>query len=167
MATLPTNASEATVQEYVDNVVGNSHDLKKRWVATRKHKDAEAEAVRQLEKAAREAAADAKRKELIDRAQAAEAARKALNKKIQKEMAEATKKQALWQSNRDKAQWAKGLAQRKENLHRLHLAETDRLRSEAEIANERREGTSMNKGSKSDFLTAMRSSGKADDKEFV
>ena len=52
-------------------------------------------------------------------------------------------------------------------VERLHQAETNDLRDEMEIANERREGTSMNKGSKSDFLTAMRSSGKADDKEFV
>ena len=48
-----------------------------------------------------------------------------------------------------------------------HLTLDTKLRDEDEIANERREGSSMNKGSKSDFLTAMRSSGKADDKEFV
>ena len=66
-----------------------------------------------------------------------------------------------------KKRYEKSMAERKHNVERLHQAETNDLRDEMEIANERREGTSMNKGSKSDFLTAMRSSGKADDKEFV
>ena len=71
--------------------------------------------------------------------------------------------------NAEKAakRYEKSMAERKHNVERLHQAETNDLRDEMEIANERREGTSMNKGSKSDFLTAMRSSGKADDKEFV
>lgn len=42
-----------------------------------------------------------------------------------------------------------------QNLRRLTLAENDDLRTESEIANERREGTSMNRGSASAYREAM------------
>lgn len=86
---------------------------------------------------------------------------------IKKEMAEATAKEHKLNAEKAAKRYEKSMAERKHNVERLHQAETNDLRDEMEIANERREGTSMNKGSKSDFLTAMRSSGKADDKEFV
>ena len=157
MRTLPQNASKETVDAFVKNIVGNSHKLTREAVATRKHKDAEKDRLLDLERQEREAAAEARRLEIQKKASDAEQARRALAQKIKNEMAEETRKIKKLEEDRAKKRHERGLAQRNENLERLKRAETDKLRSEAEIANERREGSKMSEGGKGEFLAAMRS----------
>ena len=83
-------------------------------------------------------------------------------------MAVETKKQAQLDSEKARIRFEKAQKQRQENVRVLHLMETDDLRSESEIANERREGSKMSEGSRSDFRAAMRdTSGKADKEAFM
>jgi len=155
MLTLPPNASADTVLAYVDTIVGNSRDLTAKAVETRKHKDAEMEAKMESEKKEREAMADARRSFLIKKAKDETAAAVSRSRAVKKEMAEETKTQRKEDTEKAQKRFEKGQAQRKTNLETLIFAETDDLRSEAEIANERREGTSMNKGGRNDFRNAM------------
>ena len=59
-------------------------------------------------------------------------------------------KEASEVANKEKMRYEKSLTERAENVRKL-VVET-RLRSEVEIANERREGSSMSKGGKDEFL---------------
>ena len=165
MTTLPPNASEATVQTYVTNITSNTHYLTRTAAATRKHKDEQKAANELKEKKTRADDAIAMRTQQRKMAEETAAAALALSRKIKKEMAEQLRLERQLQAHRAKMRFEKGQTQYKENQHRLHLAETDRLRSEAEIANERREGTSMSKGGKKDFVDAMKKKDSHDDVE--
>lgn len=167
MLTLPYNASDKTVQSYVDNIVGNSRELTSKAVETRKHRDAEKAEAEERAKAEREAEADKRRAALISRDKAAHDARVARAYQIKKEMAEETRKQAKADADAAQKRFEKGLTQRKENVNKLHFMETDDLRSEAEIANERREGTSMNEGGRAEFRAAMLEGDAAKKEEFM
>ena len=146
MTTLPQNASKETVDSYVKNIVGNSLKLTREAVETRKHKDAEKARVMALEKEEREMMAESRRAELLKRAKDAEMARIKLEKQIKQALADEARKENTSAMERAKKRYERGLEQRKENLERLHRAETDVLRTDMQIANERREGTSMSKG---------------------
>jgi len=165
MTTLPSNASEATVQAYVTNITSNTHYLSRTAAATRKHRDEQKAADQLKEKKKREDDAIAMRTQLKKKAEENAAAALALSRKIKKEMAEQTRRERQLQLQRTKIRFEKGQAQYKENQQKLHLAETDRLRSEAEIANERREGTSMSAGGKKEFMEAMKKKDSHDDVE--
>jgi len=155
MLALPYNATDTTVQTFVDTIVGNSRMLTAEAVESRKKRDAvRAEAEEQLKKE-REEAAEARRNHLLKKEADAKAAAFALSQKIKKEMAEAAKLENQRKEQKAHDRFEKAQAQRKENMKYLELRENDDLRSEAEIANERREGSSMNKGGRGDYRSAM------------
>jgi len=156
MRTLPQNAMLSTVEKYVSNLVENTRKLTKERAAVRKHKDAERDALLAKEQHEREAIAIAMRQEVAKAAAAAEAASVTLAYATKKEMAAAASKQHQVVISREKSRFDKGSTQRKENQHQLHLTETQRLRSECEIANERREGSSMSAGGKDEMAKALR-----------
>ena len=163
MTTLPQNASEATVQEYVKNIVGNSHQLTKQAVATRLHKDQELSDKHAQEKAEREAQEEARRAEILRKQAEATKARKQLERQTKKEMADETRRLAKEEEERTRKKYEKSMEEWKENKRRLHQSETEVLRTDMQIANERREGTSMAKGGKAEFLDAMRDKTKTHD----
>ena len=117
---------------------------------------AEAE-TQMLAKKEREEAAIAMRKELAAKAQAAKKAEIARQKQIKKEMAEATKNAARIAAEKEKLRFERSQAERKEMIR--HLTMDMKLRDEDEIANERREGSSMSKGGKDDFTDAAKKKG--------
>ena len=156
MTTLPQNASEATVQAYVKNIVGNSKELTRQAVATRLHRDQELADKAAREKAEREAQEEMRKQEILRKQAEAKKARVQLERKIKKEMEAETRKAAKEEEERARKRYEKSMEEWKENKRRLHQSETDILRTDMQIANERREGTSMSKGGKAEFLDAMR-----------
>ena len=156
MTTLPQNASEATVQAYVKNIVGNSKELTRQAVATRLHRDQELADKAAREKAEREAQEEMRKQEILRKQAEAKKARVQLERKIKKEMEAETRKAANEEEERARKRYEKSMEEWKENKRRLHQSETDILRTDMQIANERREGTSMSKGGKAEFLDAMR-----------
>ena len=163
MTTLPQNASEATVAAYVKNIVGNSHKLTKEAVRTRLHKDQEKADKEAHEKAVREAEEQMRKDEILRKQAEAEKARKALERKIKKEMAEQTAKEAKEAAEKAKKRYDRSMDEMKANKEHLHRIETDILRSDMQIANERREGSSMAKGGKDEYLEAMKDKTKTHD----
>jgi len=71
-------------------------------------------------------------------------------------MAAETGKQGKEVASKAKTRYEKSLTERAGNVRHLHLSETQRLRSETEIANERREGSSMSAGGKDEMAKALR-----------
>ena len=64
------------------------------------------------------------------------------------------------QAQKDKVRFEKAQAERAEMVK--HLKMDFKLRDEDEIANERREGSSMSKGGKADFVAAAKTKGNED-----
>ena len=81
-------------------------------------------------------------------------------KQIKKEMAEETAKFHKDKAQTDKVRYDKAQAERVEMVR--HLKMDMKLRDEDEIANERREGSSMSKGGKADFVSAAKTAGNDD-----
>jgi len=78
----------------------------------------------------------------------------AKSKQIKKEMAAEAALQAKQAAAKAKVHAEKAKAERMEMIR--HLKMDTKLRDEDEIANERREGSSMSKGSKDDFQTSAK-----------
>lgn len=157
MATLPSNVDLATLDSFVKNITKNSSGLVSSAAEVRRQ-----QAAVDVEKAAkevkeREQAALAMREEQRKKAAMVKAAEAAKVKQIKKEMAEQTAKE-----KKDAAEKAKIRAE-KAQIERVamvaHLMVDTKLRDEDEIANERREGSSMSKGSKADFVDAAKAEG--------
>ena len=72
-------------------------------------------------------------------------------------MAEETKKAARDAAEREKKRFERSQVERKDMIR--HLTMDMKLRDEDEIANERREGSSMSKGGKDDFVDAAKKKG--------
>ena len=85
----------------------------------------------------------------------------ARSKDIKKQMAKETAKAAAEAAAREKVRYEKAQAERKEMVR--HLMQDTKLRDEDEIANERREGSSMSKGGKADFVAAAQGKGDMSD----
>ena len=138
--------SPSTLLELVSKVDAQLEDMKKREAQMRLDTakgEAEAEA---LAKKEREEAAKKMRDEVTAKEAAKSATERARVKQIKKEMAIETAKAHKDEATREKIRLDKSHAERTENVKKLM---TDmRLRSEIEIANERREGSPMSKGGK-------------------
>jgi len=111
----------------------------------------------------REAEADERRSELLQKEVAKKAKELQRSRGTKKQMAEETKKQAAEVDKREKVRYEKGAAERKAFVEWM-LMDT-KLRDEDEIANERPEGSSMSKGGKTEFVNAAKN--KEDLAEFV
>lgn len=167
MTTLPHNADISVVNSFVDTITSNTFDLTRRAVETRLHKDAELAAKEEKEKKEREDEETTRRNFLVKKENDAQALARAEARRVKKEMAEDTKKANAAAAEAAKKRYEKSQAERKEMVARLAAAENDDLRSETEIANERREGTSMNEGSRNQFRQAMRTGTDAQKEEFM
>ena len=122
-----------------------------------------AEAERQAEeerKLEREAESKARQEAILAREAAAKKAEIMRSRQIKKEMAEETKKAAKDAAAKEKVRFDKAQAERVEMVR--HLKMDMKLRDEDEIANERREGSSMSKGGKADFVSAAKTAGNDD-----
>ena len=131
--------------------------MQKKDAQKRKEDDAAAKAEAAFEKKEREAAAGKMRAEQRAKALAEKEKAAKLDKEIQKEMKEAAEKAAKDAKAREKIRYEKGKAERDELVRKLKI--DTKLRDEDEIANERREGSSMSKGGKDDFVAAAEKGG--------
>ena len=165
MLALPPNIDAEKLLDFTKGITTNSRQLTNEAAAVRRAKDAEVAEVAEKEKREREEAAMTMRAEERKKAEAKAKAEAARKRQIKKEMAEETAKQARDQAQADKVRYEKAQAERAEMVRHLKMDMT--LRDEDEIANERREGSSMSKGGKADFQDAMRSDDKGDDKAFM
>ncbi len=114
----------------------------------------EQKAVDAQAKTERDAEARALRAATMAKAEAKKAAELKKTKQIKKEMAKETAKAAKEAAEKEKARFDKSQTERVENVNRLKL-ET-RLRSDAEIANERPDGSPMSKGGKAEFIAQVK-----------
>jgi hypothetical protein len=124
-------------------------DAEARAAVSQAEADAEADA-----KADRDAQAMARKQEMKAKAEAAKRVATARSKQIKKEMAEETKKQAREAERLAKIRAEKAQKEREEMIR--HLKMDMKLRDEDEIANERREGSSMSKGGKAAFTASAK-----------
>jgi len=150
LATLPPNVSQVELDSYVANITKNSHNLSRKATEVRRQRDAEVMEQQEKEKAGREEAAIAMRKEEEAKAAAKVAADLARSKRIKKEMAAATAQEHTDNANKEKSRYEKAQNERRANVQ--HLMMDLKLRDEDEIANERREGSSMALGGKDAFV---------------
>lgn len=157
MLKLPSNVEMDMLTSYVDNCVKNSFDLRRKAAEVRKQRDDEDDERDALKKAEREAEAKAMREEEDKKKAAAEAAALARSKQIKKEMASEAAKEAKDEAARSKSRHEKAMHERAENVK--HLLMDTKLRDEDEFANERREGSSMSKGGRDEFLKAAKEEG--------
>jgi len=152
MEALPRNIDPEVLVSYTKNISANSQDLTKRAAETRRHQDEEKAQAEAKEKKEREDAANAIRAEERKKREAAQKAEISRTKQIKKEMAAETKKQSEEAARKAKVRYEKAQTERAEMVR--HLTMDMRMRDEDEIANERREGSSMSKGGKSDFVAS-------------
>ena len=131
---------------------------------SRKQEAAEAKAAALAEQKQQEAAALAMRQAQRDKAAAEKAATLTKAKQIQKEMAAECKKQQKDAEAKAKVRYEKAKVEREEMIKKLKM--DTKLRDEDEIANERREGSSMSKGGKADFEAAAKTTDGVKGSEF-
>jgi hypothetical protein len=146
---LPHNVSLDELNSYIKNISSNSADLTRKAAKVRRERD-ELAAAAAAEKKEHEEAVLAMRAAEKAKADAARDAAISRSKQIKKEMAAETLKQANTKMEKDKVRYGKAVAQRGENVRSLLY--DMKLRDEDEIANERREGSSMAKGGKDELL---------------
>jgi len=147
---LPHNVSLDELNSYIKNISSNSADLTRKAAKVRRERDELAAAAAAAEKKEHEEAVLAMRAAEKAKADAARDAAISRSKQIKKEMAAETLKQANTKMEKDKVRYGKAVAQRGENVRSLLY--DMKLRDEDEIANERREGSSMAKGGKDELL---------------
>ena len=154
---------ERALLELAERLPATLEEMKTRHFAIRQHRRKEEAASEEEKKQERETVQKTMRAQEHVKAAEAKSAELRRARQIKKEMAEETARERQRQAERERKRFERGQAERKESQHRLHLAETDRLRSEAEIANERREGSKMSEGGKADFVAAMKRTDKTHD----
>ena len=164
MLALPPNIDAETLKSYTEGIANNSRTLTQAAVEVRKARDNEIAEYEDKEKREREEAAITMRVEVRKKADAAAKAEAARKRQIKREMAEETAKVAKEKAQAEKVRYEKGLAERVEMVK--HLKMDFKLRDEDEIANERREGSSMSKGGKADFVSAAKTKGNDDMVDF-
>lgn len=164
MMALPHNIDAVRLMSYTEGIANNSKQLTEAAVATRLARDNEIAEKEEKEKREREEAAIAMRTEEKKKADAAAKAEAQRKRQIKKEMAEETAKEAREAAQREKVRYERSLAERTEMVR--HLKMDMKLRDEDEIANERREGSSMSKGGKADFVSAAKTKGNEDMVDF-
>lgn len=152
MEALPRNVEPEVLVAYSKSISANSQDLTKRATETRRHQDEEKAQAEAKEKKEREDAANAIRAEERKKRETAQKAAVSHTKQIKKEMAAETKKQQEEAARKAKVRYEKAQTERAEMVR--HLTTDMRMRDEDEIANERREGSSMSKGGKADFVAS-------------
>ena len=164
MAALPPNIDAETLKTYSEGIATNAHALTYAAVEVRKARDNEIAECEEKEKREREEAAVVMRVEERKKADAVAKTEAARKRQIKREMAEETAKAVKEKAQADKVRYEKGLAERVEMVK--HLKMDFKLRDEAEFANERREGSSMSKGGKADFVSAAKTKGNEDMVDF-
>ena len=160
MIALPANIDKESLHAYANGITHNSMELTRQAAEVRRDRDAELAEVAELEKREREEAAMLMRAEVKKKEDARTKAELQRKKQIKKEMAEETAKFHKDKAQADKVRYDKAQAERVEMVR--HLKMDMKLRDEDEIANERREGSSMSKGGKADFVSAAKTAGNDD-----
>ena len=154
---------EAELLKITDALGGTLDDMKERDAKMRAMRvQAENEAA-ELDRLEREAEAKKRQSEILQKQATAKAA-ELRARQIKKEMAEETAKQAKAKAAAEKVRYERSQTERAEMVK--HLKMDMKLRDEDEIANERREGSSMSKGSKADFVSAAKTKGNDDMVDF-
>ena len=156
---------ETELRSLAETLPDKLEEMKQREAKVRQMRREAELAEEEEKKREREAEAVARQAEMQKKQAEAKKKEVARSRQIKKEMAEETRKLAKEHAEKEMIRYEKAQTERAEMVRHLKMDMT--LRDEDEIANERREGSSMSKGGKADFQDAMRSDDKSDDKAFM